>query len=506
MRRRSFLRAGAMTACTLGVLPRRGTAASESSFAPLGTLQVDGLAEVVVDPSGTIVYGAIRDGFVVVDVSDPEAPTELARVEEILPDVEAGPVTDIFDVKVAGDRLLVAGPDHGTGPDTAAGFEVYDVSTPGDPSPIAGLATDHAIHNGFIDGETLYLSGTGAPTEPLVIYDVGGDDPVEVARWSVEDAKDAWATVAGQFRTCHDVYVQDEIAYLAYWDAGTWLLDVSTPADPRPLSSVGGVNPTALPSESDGGPTPGVQELPGNSHYVQPSPDGEVLAVGKEAFNSDETVLDGGPGGIEVWDIADRTAPELLTIIAPPDPGETSHNFGWRGRHLYTSWYGGGVLVYDLSDPAAPRRLAGWADDTTAFWTAKPTRGAIVASSFLDPEVADRDDRFDGVGATLYTFPDPGGDQSEPVETLTQRPTPTVTPTKTPMPVTSTTTRETPIPTTTATPSTSTANSPPSTPQSATDQPSSTTTEGSGNGFGVSAGLTGAGLAAWRLLRARERD
>jgi hypothetical protein len=515
MRRRRFLRTGALAlggAAGVSWVGATGNAAAQTQqFEPLGTLQIDGLAEVVADESGTVAYGALRDGFVVVDVSDPTAPTELTRVTGILADAANGPVHEIFDLDVSGDRLLVAGPRHGPGRDDASGFEVYDVSAPERPRRLGAAETDHGIHNAFLDGETAFLTGTGAQREPLVIYDVSGDEPAEVSRWSVERAAPAWEPVPTTFRTCHDVYVQDDVAFVAYWDAGTWLLDVSDPANPVAIAGLGGVPPESLPRSTGRGFPSMLRELPGNSHFAQPSPDGSLLAVGKEAWDDEETDVDGGPGGIEIWDVSDTSAPTRLTILAPPAEDHTSHNFGWRGDRLYTSWYGGGVRVFDLGDPADPTVLAGWADEeTTAFWTAKPATDAVVASSYVDPR-EDREDRFNGVGATLYTFPEPGDSAGSTAETVTPRPTPRVTETATsPGPNTRTTA---PAVTTDSSPTPSGTEPPAGTGESPTGG-TAETTDGTGGevsgggapGFGILATLAAGGIAAWRLAARRPEN
>lgn len=522
MRRRRFLRAGTVAlGGVLGVTGRVDVVdATSRAFEPLGTLGIDGLSEVVVDESGTVAFGALRKGFVVVDVSDPADPTELARVTGILEDVENGPVHDVYDVKVSGDRLLVGGPRHAGGRDEARGFEIYDVSDPATPARVTGSPTDHGIHNGFIRGDTVFLTGTGASREPLVIYDASVDPAEEVARWSVEAADPAWKPVPTLYRTCHDVYVQGNVAHIAYWDAGTWLLDVSDPANPTAIAGIGGVPPGSLPRDAGSGFPPKLRELPGNSHYVQPSPDGTLLAVGKEAWNDDDTDRDGGPGGIEIWDRSDTANPTRLTVLAPPGEDHTSHNFGWRGNRLYTSWYGGGVRVFDLSDPESPSLLAEWADpETTSFWTAKPASEAIVASSYVDPRTG-REERFDGIGATLYTFPEPGNSGVEAAATVTPRPTdPAVSaPTSTPAPTRNPTPTRTPGSTTD---SRSTTRQPPRTAVDPTTtprtnrpgDPDETTTEtqdesagGAAPGFGVLAALAAGGIAAWRLAAGRDRE
>lgn len=342
------------------------TSDATASFESLGTLPVDGLREVVVGPGGETAFGALRDGFVVVDVADPAAPTELARVTEVLGD-EGDPVTGIADVNVSGDRLLVAGPDSGDGP---FGFEVYDVSDPGAPARVTATPTPHAAHNCSLSGELAAVTGSGLSTEPVVFYDA--DTGTELSRWSVVDA--GYDDVNVNNRSCHDVVLQGDTAYVAYWDAGTWLLDVSSPADPTPVGQVGGVPPDRLPDASTKGGSPAFFELPGNAHHARPDADGDRLAVGKEAWNRSETDLDGGPGGVALWDVSDPTAPVRQSVIAPPEgEGNTAHNLDWRGDRLYTT---GRPAVHHLvrgrrprvrrcrpGHAAAARRLAGAGDD-----------------------------------------------------------------------------------------------------------------------------------------------
>lgn len=488
MRRRTLLQAIPLAAT--GALTGAGTAAAASAspdqLSPRGELSVDGLSEVVVGPSGEVAFGALRDGVVAVDVSDPSDPVELARTTGILEDAVGGPVEDVFDVSVDGDRLVVAGPRSPPGGD-AAGFELYDVSDPSALERIAGSETGHGVHNCYLDGETVYLTGTGAPDEPVVIYDVSGD-PEEVARWSVTDADGAWEDVSTTYRNCHDVTVRSDVATVAFWDAGTWLLDVTDPASPAAIGRVGGLAPSTLAARPPGALVQMI-ELPGNSHYPELGPGGDRLAVGKEAGDQEDTDHDGGPGGIELWDVSDPAAPERRSILAPPNGGEdTAHNFGWRGGRLYAAWYGAGVAVYDLSDPAEPSLLGSWADEeTTSFWTARPADGGFVASSYADPRT-DPQDRFEGVGAKLVTFPEPEADDPTAASTMTPRSVPTSTSaTSTATTTGGATTQDTTAATSTA-PTTDTTRDRP--------QP----------GFGILASLGGTGLAAWRLARRNRGD
>ena len=509
MRRRSFLRSvGAGGGCAVAptAAADRGGDPARRSMSP-SSVSLTGALEAVVGDDGTTVYVAAHDGFGVVDASDFGSPEVVAERRDLLADREYGPLKDVYDVSVSGDRLLVAGPRSGLYGDALGGFLLYDVSDPANPKRVAFFETDHGIHNAFLDGDTAYLTGTGLDTEPLVVVDLSGDRPEEVARWSVVDENDKWGDVESFIRSCHDVYVQNDTACVAYWDAGTWLLDVSDPANPTVELHLGGRDPRKV-ARSDFEAFVETTELPGNSHYVAPNEDGSLLAVGREAWDDAETDRTGGPGGITLWDVADRSSPERLVRLAPPtfeDRSEslnrTSHNFAFRGDRLYTSWYGGGVRVYDVSAPAEPMLLDAWAKpDETTFWTAQPAEGGFVASSRFDPtkheQLSRKEKREPAESAKLYTFPEPSGENPRPARTAPAPVRPSET---TGTPATGTTTAAEETATTETTVTTTTA-------ETTTDDPTEITAEKTGvatPGFGAAATVVGGGLALARLLRKR---
>ncbi|WP_227134188.1 LVIVD repeat-containing protein [Halorubellus salinus] len=407
----------------------RGTPETLPTVEPAGRLALDGVTEAVVDDDGETVYCALGDGFAVVDASNPFDPT----VRYVERDLEHegdtySRMVSIRDVKVSGDRLLVPGPS--APPEFLSGFFLYDVSDPTSPERVAFQDLEFGPHNSFVDGDHVYLTGSGEFDEPVVVYDVAGDDPEGVARWSPTDADDDWSEVPTLLRNCHDVYVQDDVLYAAYWDAGTWVVDVSDPADPTALGHLGGHDPAFLATVDPLGAE--FEELPGNSHSVQPSADGAAAFVGKEAVDVPRTLADGGPGGVECWDLraldVDGAAPSLRSVLRPPEPrgnrtgsGWTAHNFGVDGDRLYTSWHGGGVRAYDVATLAEPSLLGEWRDpERTWFWTAKPLESGFVATSYLDPAYSVGAQRR-GEGAHLYVFPEPSTADAVPAPTMPRR-------------------------------------------------------------------------------------
>jgi hypothetical protein len=427
MRRRDVLRATA-GAAALPLVSTAATATTQDAYEPLGFQALEKTKEVVVGDAGETAYAATTDGFATIDVSDPANVEILAARRTLLADREGGPLTGIYDVKVDGDTLIVVGPANAQEDPSLNGMLVYDVSDPASPERTAFFETEYPIHNSFLDGDVAYLTANDRQTNPTVVVDLSGDEPTELARWSIVNYDEAWADVHWYVRTNHDVYVHEDVLYIAHWDAGTWLVDVSDPANPEYVDHVGHYDPADL---TDVQPSVEGTQLPGNSHYVAVNDDASVLASGAEAWDQDpDDDRNGGPGGIDLWDISDSQNPEKLTVIdAPPTPDPTyggtwttSHNFDFHGDRLYTSWYRGGVKIHDISDPANPEELAWWRQpDYTMFWTAQHTGGdAFVAS--------DMNSTGTNHPSGVYTFPDRAGEQADP-PSLTSQPSTTEAPT-----------------------------------------------------------------------------
>ncbi|WP_101295400.1 LVIVD repeat-containing protein [Halegenticoccus soli] len=430
MRRRDLLRTG-VAAVGLSVL---GDAASAhpGPYRPYGRVGIPGAREAVVGPDGETAYVAATNGYAVVDVSVADRPRLLAERRNLLADRDGGPLREIYDVKVDGDRLVVVGPANPL-PGALAGVLVADVSDPTEPRTVAFHETDFAIHNCFLDGDYAYLTATDFERNPLVAVDVGGDEPAEVGRWSLLDHDRRWEAVAPELRVLHDVRVRDGVAYAPHWDAGTWLLDVSDPSSPAYLGRVAEWTREELASVPPRRTSFQTRVPPGNDHYAATDESGTLLGIGREAWavspdggsdgddgggdgRDDGRDLIGGPGGIDLWDVSDPTDPvRRSTIDPPPSPDPTfdgvwttSHNFELRDGVLYSSWYRGGVKRHDVSDPSDPIEEMWWREpDEASFWTA---RVALPGETF----VASATDHGGGPPGALYVFPDHAGEQANP--------------------------------------------------------------------------------------------
>ena len=534
MRRRALLRwtAGAGAFGALGTLASGGvsgrTADRQSSFEPLGAVNVPKAKELVVDPPGAYAYVATTDGFAVVDLSDPTSPEVVFEQADIGADHEGGPVRQIFDVKLdaANDLLVATGAAQGSG--RLDGAAVFDVSDPTAPERVVFFETPFFNHNCDVDDGVVYLCGNDFERNGIVAHDARTGE--RLGDWSIVSVDERWQDVSFGNWNLHDVHVSDGVAYLAQWDAGTWMVDVSDPTAPELVARVRGRSvETFLDMASDESRRESI-EPPGNDHFAAPDPSGDLLGISVESWDAGDDGS-GGPGSVHLYDVSDPQNPTKLSALLPPETDDpsfsnegnwtTSHNFEFRDGLSYTSWYNGGVRLHDISDPTSPRLLGAWRSENTSFWSAQAaTDEFFVASSRRDPTVNNPRQ-----GAAVLTFPvvqeqvsTPGG-----TETPTPTPSPTPTPPPTRSPTSTSTPTDTPTPTETLTgetappgpgdtptptpssPSSTASRSPTRTPEDS-NEPTPDGSSGDGSGFGPWAALVGFGLGVAGLLRRGGRD
>ena len=488
------------------------------AYTPLGEVAVDGTKEAVVSANGTTAYLAVTDGFAIVDLSDPATPAVVHEQRDLMADHPEGPLRRIYDVALDGDDLVVASQGGENG--RLYAFVVYDVSDPTDPRQRLRKEVRGPIHNCEVADGHAYVTGlhaghhsdTGSSAAlPVEIYDIRSEEAPMVAAWSPLDENEAWADVPRRNRVIHDVSVVSGRAYLAYWDAGAVLLDVTDPVNPAFLSRVGEFTAEKLAAMSKAELAAEATEAPaGNAHYVTGSADGSLFGVGKEAWDDPDTE-GGGPGGIDLYDASDPTDPRQVATVDPePSPDETdggvwttAHNFEIRGDRLYSSWYRAGVKVHDISDPASPDLLAWWLRPReTNFWTAQ---AGVSGDFFVASSVSGLSNSVPDSRESLYVFPDRAGEQSERPSLASALDSTTTTRTEsTPNPTTSGAASTSP-PETSAPPARTPSTPSPEAPRSTVEETDATTTTDGQPGFGVLAALGGLTVGVYRYLR-RERD
>lgn len=340
----------------IGALPQIARVAD----AKAADLDGDGEADIAVitnefpgtlsstDPSGVkdLAFQLTRQGFVIVDVSTPKSPTELFFQETLGVTNPAGGVHNTFISLTKGNGRCAR---HGSG----TGQRV-----------IVHLATETNNYPIYDVTDTIASGGAVAPTlcsnlslgvlNPPSADVLPGTSPADI------DAED-------QVVGIHDVVVQEDpggtgrlLAYLAYFDVGMRVVDVT---DPREPFQVGGMNYPASARD------PRMQL----NHYARPAPDGAItvscdeIGVGRPGICRvhDTSSLLGAAIPAASFDIIANgdNAPQVGTYTIPqndaPQNGQprtftfTHHNFDLvsdAGEDLmFMGDYAAGVRVADFS-------------------------------------------------------------------------------------------------------------------------------------------------------------
>ncbi|NHN49023.1 hypothetical protein G9464_15675 [Halostella sp. JP-L12] len=375
--RRDFIKATGASIVGTSILS--GTAvASEWRYELAGEALDAGTHEAVVQ--GDWAYSANGTAIATVDVSDPELP--------VLGGTATAQGEDNVDVKIDGDLAALA--NDGDPP----GVTFYDVSDPATPVELSFYEAASGVHNCFLQGDYAYLCINDDFTHSrMVIVDISdpanpvsleGEERGSGGAWMLRDAHEDMAEAG--INPIHDLYVQDDLAYMCFWDAGVVVADVSDPTDPTAVAHFGAADDAGKQPEDTaeryerylGGEKT-------NAHYVQPTPSGDYTLVGAETFPGpfEDTVIPGDHGGIRVFDTSDLSTDSTPSnpyeghigyIPAPDDPADavrTSHNFDVREDKVFASFYEGGIRAYSIEDPTAPEELAAFAPEGTAYWTAE---------------------------------------------------------------------------------------------------------------------------------------
>lgn len=288
--------------------------------------------------------GQDNAGIFVWDVHNPNKATKAG----FIPSPDGSRANDVKAATLnSGDILVHTNEPCGGGP---GGFEIYNVDDPTDPvflahvqvneiNPISdalfGGLQDNGVHNlwlftqgsndyvaaqseGAFDGFQIFditdpanpalISGWGAEE----IFDPGvGDEAADVDRvlnaalWMLEGFG------ASQNRFLHDFTISKDgtRAYLAHWDAGLILLDISNPADPQLVS-------VALD------PANGSLDGEVNSHSVWPNEDGTIVVEGEEDFSAWERLAP--PGSLTFGENPENVIPGTAVATATGDDFEAN--------------------------------------------------------------------------------------------------------------------------------------------------------------------------------------
>ncbi len=361
----------------------------------VGTSDLDGdpsfTGDVDVDATGGVAYvGAAftERGVAVIDISDPSDP----RVERFLDTCFDGPdaCSDSIDVKIVGNFLAVSSEPVDAG--AFGGATLYDITDRLDPQLLDQFRVPGGTHNLFIDpgfpGRPFIYLANFLNTDVVDIVDFfDPSGPSLVAQLTPSDEPIGCQDPAcpgegfgGPLASPHDLFVQRHpdtgrhLAYVAYWDAGLRIYDVTDPVAATPEVGVFDVDPPPSDPET----------LPCCVHFAHPTPSGAFVLI-------EEEVAVGDSGDVRILDATGcdgvTTVPCTPTLVSSWQPPqgharqapsyeafvETGHlNFGWfqrffsfdvhnldvRENEFVAAAYDAGIRLVDITDKANPVEIA----------------------------------------------------------------------------------------------------------------------------------------------------
>jgi hypothetical protein len=324
----------------------------------------DGVGEEA-EPAGDLLYVDRGDYVSIFDVSREDSVEEVGRIED---------VPTVLDVKVSDDgNYAFIGDDQqgttdetgGTGPLTG-GVYVFDVSDPSEPErvhyePVGPSRGPHMVYYEQTgDGDELVFSAAG---KEVVIhaFDRESESLEELARYEPGQlSQDRDPNRAGPLYNpqawLHDMFVMQEddgrlLMYVAAWDAGLHVVDVTEPSSPEPLGTwndfgddeAGNLHTVATDWIDDRRITVGSVEV------------GFAVVGGTLYATGDEKSV------TYVWDTTDPEQPELLgkwtnpvdattgRDYVPDEEISSTHNLQIEDGRIYQAHYDLGVWIVDIS-------------------------------------------------------------------------------------------------------------------------------------------------------------
>lgn len=262
------------------------------------------------------------------DISDPDNP-KIASVYNV-----PSPNNDCSaqDVKVA-DGLLFIGLEY----NDKDAIEIVDVRDPYNPKHLTWVVENEyafeEAHNLFYDSSTKFLYQANSRDSHVAIYDLRNYDPDNPPS-KISDAFYILHTDHDRnFRHglskggradifVHDITVLDGMLYVANWDMGVLVYDVSNFPEEEPKF---------------------LGEAPGeNTHSVWATPDKKYIVTAEERKGGGIKLFEVVPNG---WGV-DLIQRDEVTL--PLSKSYTVHNPLIVDYRVYCSWYQAGVQVFDI--------------------------------------------------------------------------------------------------------------------------------------------------------------
>ncbi|WP_078553437.1 LVIVD repeat-containing protein [Bacillus alkalicellulosilyticus] len=357
---------------------------------------------------GTHTAGGGNGGVRVFDLKDPENPVEVAVFGTEIPHTwqEKVIVKSVNTPHFKGDLAVVSvqqlSRNNASRPDSIGGILIYDVTDPYEPKKLGFYGLDRRIPG----THELYLTTQGnraillASNPYADIYTAGVDkdfqiidvsDPTNPEKlWQFDprmlpEVPESfngynWTDPNGRQRAVfnHSVITDNNgrYAYVSMWDLGTVIFDIKDPENPIYL-----------------GRTDFRSDQKGSAHSAALARGGNILIETREVSNPVGSGYESAYGYTRIFDISDKTAPKLLSEfktdltfdIPPTSVGRTTfaktvHDPKVHGNTLYLSYYSGGVISVDITDPSNPVEISRYTPEAADVWGVFVDRNYVLAS------------------------------------------------------------------------------------------------------------------------------
>jgi len=255
----------------------------------------------------------------IIDVTDP--------YNEVLIDEFAPGMTSSWrDMKSYGNYVYGCSEAYGEG------LAIIDMSNVPTSANLVTVSNSYfqSSHNIYIDEQhgRLYTAGARDANGHvnMMVFDLTANpaDPTLLANVTL---------VNGGY--VHDVYVRDHIAYCSHGYNGYGIYDLTDPNNPIPLSS---------------------QQTNGYNHSSWLTTDGSYALVAEEVPKGLPLLI------VDLAGVNNNDTPVVHSfkepLLAPTHTNNTPHNPFIVGDLLYLSYYEDGIVVFDISDPLNPVRVA----------------------------------------------------------------------------------------------------------------------------------------------------
>jgi hypothetical protein len=276
-------------------------------------------ADVTADGNIAVMGTYNLRGAYIFDISNPDAPVLKSHYN---PDNNR----QFLEAIVVGNRAYF-GVGLTSGGGTSDGVHIVDISNPSSPVLLGKVNSSNGgyntVHEIFVDGNFLYENSNSTGNRDIRVFNISNPAAPVLVR-TITPNNTGWV---------HAVYVKNGKMYTSgFFGSGlTEIWDVSNIATQAP---------TFLGQVTSGAST--------HSSWV--SEDGNFLYVCIEKFD----------GELKVYNISNVASPQLVKTIKAGDLGINGicpHNPVVKGNRLYVAWYQAGTQVFDISNPADPKRI-----------------------------------------------------------------------------------------------------------------------------------------------------